>query len=82
MTRRPDLMENWDPTIFTTVSAGSSTVYSIPAVPTPYFYPEGILPNLTEGLLKRGYRESDVVKFLRGDIMRIFDAVWTPGVKN
>ncbi len=83
----PDLMENWDPTIFTTVSARSSTVYSIPAVPTPYFYPEGMksnadLPNLTEGLLKRGYSESDVVKFLGGNLMRVFDTVWKPGLKN
>jgi membrane dipeptidase len=79
----PDLMENWDPSIFTTVSARSSTVYSIPVSPTPYFYPAGMqsnadLPNLTEAMLRRGYSEADVTKFLGGNLMRIFDTVWKP----
>jgi membrane dipeptidase len=34
------------------------------------------LPNLTEGLLKLGFSPEDVVKFLGGNFMRVFDAVW------
>ncbi len=34
------------------------------------------LPNLTEGLLKLGFTSGDVVKFLGGNFMRVFDAVW------
>ena len=44
-------------------------------------YPKGLqsnaeLPNLTEGLLKLGFTSEDVVKFLGGNFMRVFDAVW------
>jgi membrane dipeptidase len=34
------------------------------------------LPNLTEGLLKLGFTSEDVVKFLGGNFMRVFNAVW------
>jgi microsomal dipeptidase-like Zn-dependent dipeptidase len=34
------------------------------------------LPNLTEGLLKRGFSSQDVRKFLGGNFMRVFGAVW------
>ena len=34
------------------------------------------LPNLTEGLLKLGFSSHDVVKFLGGNFMRVFETVW------
>jgi membrane dipeptidase len=55
----------------------------------PYLYrkdyaypaPDGLedasqLPNLTAGLLKRGYSEDDVLKILGGNWMRVFEANW------
>ncbi len=49
--------------------------------PPPYRYPQGIdtprdLPNLTAGLLARGYREEDVKKILGGNWVRVFEEVW------
>jgi membrane dipeptidase len=83
----PDLMENWDPSMFTMVSERSSTVNGIPALRMKWTYPKGIqsnaeLPNLTEGLLKIGFSPEDVTKFLGGNLMRIFDAVWKPADGN
>jgi membrane dipeptidase len=80
----PDLMENWDPTVFTTVSERSSTVNAIPALRMTWTYPEGMrsnaeLPNLTEALLKLGFSTEDVLKFLGGNFLRVFDAVWKGG---
>jgi membrane dipeptidase len=83
----PDLMENWDPTVFTAVSARSSRVNGIPVGKLDWQYPEGIrsnaeLPNLTAGLLRMGFLEADVVKFLGGNWMRVFDSVWKAAPKN
>jgi membrane dipeptidase len=77
----PDLMENWDASMFTTPTARSSFVNGVPAMRMQWSYPEGFrsnaeLPNLTEGLLKRGFTAQDVRKFLGGNFMRVFDAVW------
>jgi membrane dipeptidase len=77
----PDLMENWDASMFTTVTERSSTVNGIPATRMKWTYPKGMrsnaeLPNLTEGLLKLGFSRQDIVKFLGGNFMRVFDAVW------
>ena len=82
----PDFMENWDPTVFTAVSARSSRVNGIPVGKLDWQYPEGIrsnadLPNLTAGLLRTGFSEADVVKFLGGNWMRVFDTVWKPAPK-
>ena len=49
--------------------------------PDTVTHPEGLetpdkLPNVVEGLLKRGYRESDVVKILGGNWLRLFLEVW------
>jgi len=83
----PDLMENWDATVFTMASERSSTVNGIPALRMKWTYPKGFasnaeLPNLTEGLLKLGFSTEDVVKFLGGNFMRVFDAVWRPDGAN
>src|SRR5690349_15467773 len=58
-------MENWDPTVFTTVAERSSTLYGIPAPRMEWTYPEGMrsnaeLGNLTEALLKLGFGTQDV----------------------
>lgn len=49
--------------------------------PPPHHYPVGIetprtLPNLTEGLLKRGYTEADVRKVLGTNWLRVYAQVW------
>jgi membrane dipeptidase len=49
--------------------------------PPPYYYPEGIgtpkdLPNLTKGLIDRGYAPEDVKKILGENWMRVFRQVW------
>jgi membrane dipeptidase len=77
----PDLMENWDASMFTTATERSSTVNGIPAMRMKWTYPKGMrsnaeLPHLTEGLLKLGFSTQDIVKFLGGNFMRVFDAVW------
>lgn len=49
--------------------------------PPPFLYPEGIempekLPNLTAGLLKRGFGEEDVRKIMGLNLIRVFKQVW------
>ncbi len=49
--------------------------------PPPYHYPQGIetpegLPNLTAGLVRRGYGEADIRKILGGNWLRVYRAVW------
>jgi membrane dipeptidase len=83
----PDLMENWDETVFTAATERASTVNGIPATRMKWTYPKGIqsnaaLPNLTEGLLRRGFSSSQVTKFLGGNFMRVFEAVWKPARSN
>jgi membrane dipeptidase len=83
----PDLMENWDTSVFTTTTERSSTVNGIAAMRMKWTYPKGMqsnaeLPNLTEGLLKLGFSSQEVVKFLGGNFMRVFDAVWKPEDAN
>lgn len=50
--------------------------------PPPWYYPEGIempekFPNLTTGLLKRGYSKKDVENILGLNIIRVFKEVWS-----
>jgi membrane dipeptidase len=49
--------------------------------PPPWYLPEGIempdkLPNLTAGLLKRGYSEGDIKKILGMNLIRVFKETW------
>ena len=49
--------------------------------PPPWYYPEGMelpdkLPNLTAGLLRRGFSEEEVKGVLGGNLMRVFAQVW------
>jgi membrane dipeptidase len=51
--------------------------------PPPFYYPEGVevperLPNLTGGLLKRGYSREDVKAILGRNLMRVMKEVWGP----
>jgi membrane dipeptidase len=83
----PDLMENWDETVFTGAIDRASTVNGIPNSVRKWTYPKGMqsnaeLPNLTEGLLKRGFNASQVAKFLGGNFMRVFEDVWKPAASE
>jgi membrane dipeptidase len=49
--------------------------------PPPHIYPHGIedasgFPNITRELLRRGYRDEDVLKVLGGNWVRVFGEVW------
>ena len=49
--------------------------------PPPFYYPEGIeipekLPNLTAGLLRRGYSEEKIKGILGLNLIRVFREVW------
>ena len=49
--------------------------------PPPWTYPAGIetpdkLPNLTTGLLRRGFSDDGVKKILGENWLRVFEAVW------
>jgi membrane dipeptidase len=79
----PDLMENWDSKIFESVYERSSTINGLPVGKIKFEYPKGMssnadLPNVTEGLLKLGFSNRDVEKFLGGNFLRLFGAVWKP----
>jgi membrane dipeptidase len=61
------------------VSSGTWNPANYP--PPPYHYPQGIdtpqgFPNLTAGLLKRGFSEADTKKIMGGNWVRVFRAVW------
>ena len=49
--------------------------------PPPHYYPEGMatpreMPNVTAGLLTRGYSADDVRKIIGGNWLRLFREVW------
>lgn len=61
------------------ISSGRWQADSYP--PPPYHYPQGIdtprtLQNLTKRMLERGFSEDDIKKFLGGNWVRVFKAVW------
>ncbi len=80
----PDILENWDSEMYTKVSERSRTINGVPKIELKFTYPEGMrslgdLPNITEALIKRGYDDVAITKFLGGNWMRVFDAVWHGG---
>jgi membrane dipeptidase len=80
----PDLMENWDSSVFTNVYDRSTSIGGLPVQHYDWTYPEGMqsnadLPNITEGLLKMGFGEEDVRKFLGGNLLRLFELTWKTG---
>lgn len=77
----PDLMENWDEAVFHTVFARSRTVQGVPAPRLDFAYPSGMasnadLPNVTIGLERMGFAEDEIIGFLGGNLMRVFETVW------
>jgi membrane dipeptidase len=47
----------------------------------PWIYPAGIdgfsaIPNVTRGLVERGYGDEDVRKIVGGNFLRVFRTVW------
>lgn len=61
------------------IASGAWSPASYP--PPPYTYPQGIetpegFPNLTAGLLARGFAQDDVMKILGGNWVRIYRAIW------
>jgi len=61
------------------IATGAWSPASYP--PPPYTYPEGIetpegFPNLTEGLLRRKFSETDIKKILGGNWVRVYQQVW------
>lgn len=77
----PDLMENWEPEVFTSVYDRSSKVCGIPTGSITWTYPPGMqsnaeLGNISEWLLRRNTSEADVIKLLGGNLLRLFDTVW------
>lgn len=79
----PDLMENWDPAVFTSVYDRSSFVGGLPVQHYQWTYPRGFqsnaeLPNITEKMLSSGFGAEDVQKFLGGNLLRLFEQTWKP----
>lgn len=77
----PDVLENWEPEMYTKVSERSRTIGGVPKIELNWTYPEGMrsiadLPNITEGLFKLGFNDEEIGKFLGGNWMRVFAAVW------
>jgi microsomal dipeptidase-like Zn-dependent dipeptidase len=59
----------------------------VPAARFLWTYPKGMyshaeLANLSEGLLMLGFSSEEVVTFLGGNFMPVFDAVWKPASAN
>jgi len=49
--------------------------------PWPWIYPEGLssvadFPNITTGLIDRGYDKETIEKVLGGNLLRVYDRVW------
>ncbi len=80
----PDLLENWQEGIFKAVTEGAPKCHSVPVKKMSYQYPTGMtsladLPNITRGLLARGFKEAEVEKILGANFIRVFDQVWSVG---
>ena len=63
--------ESWDSGRF------SPTAYP----PPPWVFPSGIagpeeVPNLTAGLIRRGYGEAEVRGIMGANLLRLFETVW------
>ena len=78
----PDLMENWEEGLFKLVTQGVPKFMSVPVKTFDFSYPAGMssladLPNITAGLLSRGFSTDDVTKILGGNCLRLFEQVWS-----
>jgi membrane dipeptidase len=69
-----DITENFDKEIYSRIWKG--TPYNF-----PFSYAEGIdnmsrVSNLTKGLVARGYSDQDIMKFLGGNFLRVFEKIF------
>jgi membrane dipeptidase len=76
-----DLTEGRSKQDFLKWEAGKSKQQQPLGMEWPVVYPEGLrsaadLPNITDGLLKRGYSETAVQQILGGNLLRLFETVW------
>lgn len=63
----------WRPLRPDVFGAGSTEIYD----PMPVgLERHSDTPNLTRGLIARGYSDSDILKILGGNFMRVFERVW------
>jgi membrane dipeptidase len=71
----PDLLENWPVDLLRQIWAGT------PVADMEFIYPNDFdslakFPNLTRGLVARGYSDEEIRKILGGNFLRIFQEVW------
>ncbi|MCK5553844.1 MAG: membrane dipeptidase, partial [Deltaproteobacteria bacterium] len=71
----PDLLENWPVDLLRQIWAGT------PVADMEFVYPNDFdslakFPNLTRGLVARGYSDEEIRKILGGNFLRIFQEVW------
>jgi membrane dipeptidase len=71
----PDLLERWPARMLRELWRGT------PFGRTRFLYPTGFrsvadLPNVTAGLLRRGWAEAEVAGLLGGNLLRLFGRVW------
>lgn len=67
----PDLMEIWPIDLYLRTSMrGMEYVYA------PEFDTLGKLPNITRGLVQRGYGDAEIAKILGGNWLRVFAQTW------
>lgn len=83
----PDLMEEWQEGNHKAVTEGAAKFASIPVRPTSYTYPQGMsslaeLPNFTNGLIRVGFSNEDILKILGGNFLRVYGQVWKPAISG
>ncbi len=71
----PDLLENWPVHLLRQIWVGT------PMADMEFIYPDDFdslakFPNLTQGLVARGYSDEEIKKILGGNLLRVFRAVW------
>ena len=71
----PDLLENWPFDLLRQIWAGT------PLANMEFVYPDDFdslarFPNLTRGLVARGYSDEEIMKILGGNLLRVFRGVW------
>ena len=50
--------------------------YTLETIYADGFNTPACFPRLTEGLVKRGFSDADILKILGGNFYRVFDTVW------
>lgn len=78
-----DFTEKQPEGFFTWLHTGKSWEKPFSELEYPVIYPEGIrsadeCPNITRGLVERGYTESEVKKIIGENWLRLYSQVWKP----